>query len=78
MTFASNYVSSTKSGGVSKYYYLELSNAVITVASPSGIEDMLRTISTDNRIYNLMGVPVDEGQLRPGIYIKNGKKFIIK
>lgn len=78
VTFASNYVSSTKSGGVSKYYYLELSNAVITVASPSGIEDMLRTISTDNRIYNLMGVPVDEGQLRPGIYIKNGKKFIIK
>ena len=33
--------------------------------------------SGDNRIYNLMGIEVAE-PLAPGIYIKNGKKFLVK
>ena len=31
----------------------------------------------DNRIFNLMGVECPE-PLAPGIYIRNGKKFIVK
>lgn len=76
--FASNYVSSNKVGGVTIHYYLGLSNVKITVDDPSGIEEIHRAIMVDGRIYNLMGVVMDEGQLKPGIYIKNGRKFIVK
>lgn len=31
----------------------------------------------DNRVYNIMGVEV-KGELAPGLYIRNGKKFIVK
>ncbi len=78
VTFASNYVSSTKYGGVSKYYYMEISKAIITVANPTGIQQVKTAVMTDDRIYNMMGVQVDEHQLTPGIYIKNGRKFVVK
>ena len=35
-------------------------------------------IISDDRIYNIMGVQMDENLLAPGIYIKNGKKFVKK
>ena len=35
------------------------------------------TVTTDDRIYNLSGQEVKELQ-RGGIYIRNGKKFIVK
>ena len=78
VTFASNYVSSTKAGGVSKHYYLELSNVKVTVANPSGIEQMKAEHFSDNRIYNVVGVQMDGKRLPAGIYIKNGRKMIIK
>jgi hypothetical protein len=78
VTFASNYVSSTKSGGVSIYYYLGLSNAVITVANPTGIQQLEQPVVNDDHVYNLWGVRMDERQLKPGIYIKNGRKFIVR
>ena len=76
--FASNYVSSSKSGGVTKHYYLGLDNIKVTVANPSGIEQLKAKRFEDNRIYNMMGVEMDERSLAPGIYIKNGKKFVVK
>jgi endonuclease I len=78
VTFASNYVSSTKAGGVSIYYYLGLSNAMITVANPTGIQQLEQPVVNDDHVYNLWGVRMDERQLKPGIYIKNGRKFIIR
>lgn len=33
---------------------------------------------TDNRVFNLMGVEVNRENLAPGIYISNGRKFIVK
>ena len=47
--------------------------------APSGIDFTLPDIyrPMDNRIFNLMGVEV-KGDLVPGIYIQNGKKFIIR
>jgi endonuclease I len=75
---ASNYVSSTKSGGVSNYYYLGLDNVKVTVANPSGIEQMKAQRYDDDRIYNLMGVQMNVSDLVPGIYIKNGRKFVVK
>lgn len=78
VSFASTYVSSTKSGGVSYYYYIELSNAKVTVATPTGIEQMKAERFKDDRIFNLVGVQMKENQLTPGFYIKNGRKVIIK
>ena len=79
ITFASNYVSSTKAGGVSYHYYLELSNVKVTVANPTGIEQITQPDRvTDNHIYNIMGVCVDGQTLKPGIYIQNGKKMVVK
>ena len=76
--FASNYVSSTKPGGVSKHYYIGVSNANITVATPSGIEQITQPERvTDNHIYNIMGICVDGQTLKPGIYIINGKKKVV-
>jgi len=76
--FASSYVSSTKGGGVSKHYYQGITNVKVTVATPTGIEQMAAERFNDDRIYNIMGVQMDENLLAPGIYIKNGKKFVKK
>lgn len=78
VSFASSYVSSSKSGGVSLHYYLELSGMKVTVANPTGIRQLAAGCLADNRVFSLQGVAVDEQQLRPGIYIRNGRKFIYK
>ena len=59
-------------------YYLSLSNVKVTVANPSGIEQMKAQRYDDDRIYNLMGVQMNASDLVPGIYIKNGRKFVVK
>lgn len=78
--FTSQYVQSkyNPSTKTTTHYYMELSNVSVTVAEPSGIEEIHRAVMADGRIYNLMGVQMDAGQLKPGIYIKNGRKFIIR
>ena len=78
VVFASSYISNSKAGGVSKYYYQGVQNIKVTVANPSGIEQMKAERYVDNRIYNLMGVEMNENNLTPGIYIKNGRKFVVK
>ena len=78
VTFASNYVSSTKAGGVSKYYYLELSNVKVTVANQTGIEQVENERCNDDRIFNLAGVQMDRKRLPAGIYVKNGRKVVVK
>lgn len=76
--FASNYISSAKSGATSIHYYLSLSDVKVTVANPTGIEMVQREPLYDNKVYNLMGVEVDARSLTPGIYVRNGKKFIYR
>ena len=76
--FASNYVSGTKIGGQSVNYYLGVSNIKVTVANPSGIEQLQAPRYMDDRVYSVTGVRVDADRLAPGIYIKNGRKFIVK
>ncbi len=46
----------------------------------SGIEDIItdsETSTGNGKIYNLMGIEV-KGNLTPGIYIRDGKKFLVK
>ena len=46
-----------------------------TCIEPTGIQT-INADAPDGPAYNLMGVPVDADNLRPGIYIKNGMKFV--
>ncbi len=50
--------------------------------TPAGVQSGIDIIETDgravdNRIFNLLGIEC-RGSLAPGIYIRNGKKFIVK
>ncbi len=61
-------------------YYVE-GNAIPTqVITATGIESSLMSLQpTDNRIFTISGQLIEtSSQLRPGIYIQNGRKFIIK
>jgi hypothetical protein len=48
----------------------------VILETPSGIKNVLKAKSNDGAIYNLAGQRVYNPQ--KGIYIKNGKKFIVK
>ena len=74
---ASSYVSSTKSSGTYNDYYLSLSNMSITMSVPTGIEQKKEEPVCDDRTYTITGVVVN-GALQPGIYIRNGRKFVVK
>ncbi|MDE6338274.1 MAG: RICIN domain-containing protein, partial [Muribaculaceae bacterium] len=57
-----------------KYYGPE------TLDTPTGVEDLIDNDSqviSDNKTYNIFGVEV-KNPTAPGIYIRNGKKFIIR
>lgn len=49
-------------------------------AGTAGIENVSTTKKVENNIiYNLQGVQMPKNtKLQPGIYIKNGKKFVVK
>ena len=78
--FTTEYVASKYNTGTktTTNFYQALSNAVITVANPTGIQQIEQERYTDDHVYNLWGVRMDERQLKPGIYIKNGRKFIVR
>lgn len=78
--FTTDYVQSKYNMGTktTTHFYTALSDVKVTVASPSGIRQMAYERQADGRIYNLMGVQVEEDQLMPGIYIKNGRKFVVR
>ena len=78
--FTSEYVQSKYNSGTktTTNYYLSLTNVKVTVANPSGIEQMKAQRYDDDRIYNLMGVQMNASDLVPGIYIRNGRKFVVK
>ena len=49
---------------------------VITLVEPTGIEEV-STMDYNDDCYNLMGVNV-KNNLQKGVYVRNGKKFIVK
>jgi hypothetical protein len=40
--------------------------------------DELRTASSNSSVYDINGRKVNENSLKPGMYIKNGRKFVVK
>ena len=52
-------------------------NGTTDIISIKDVDGMNR-MSNDNAIYNLQGVRMNADNLPKGIYVKNGKKFVIK
>ena len=48
-----------------------------TLATVTGISPVIVEKNRSHAVYDLMGRRVDEGTLRPGIYIKDGRKIMI-
>ena len=52
-------------------------NVVGEEETTTDVED-LRMINYKSPVYDLNGRKVNENNLKPGIYVKNGNKFIVK
>ena len=81
-TFGSNHylwLQFRPDNGFSKENVMWLRNARwINPDAQSGVAELgVAERPADNRVFNLMGVEV-KGELTPGLYIRNGKKFIVK
>lgn len=79
--FTTEYVQSKYNTGTktTTNFYEELTGANITVLNTTGIEQITQPERMkDTHIYNIMGICVDGQTLKPGIYIQNGKKMVVK
>ena len=79
--FTSTYTSSWPEANANKH--IQISKVSIKVKEPEmpdGINDFVsRTQQLGiDVIYTMSGIRVSDTALRPGIYIKNGKKFIVR
>ncbi|MBR5083240.1 MAG: hypothetical protein IKX33_01460 [Prevotella sp.] len=50
--------------------------ATIHVTQIDGINDYSETESDD--VFTLSGIKVDPDHLKPGVYVRKGKKFVVK
>ena len=46
------------------------------VTQIDGINDNTETENDD--VFTLSGIKVDSDHLKPGVYVRNGKKFVVK
>lgn len=53
-------------------------DVLIKIADPSGIDDVSIGQKSDGEIYDLLGRRVTNQKLRPGVYIRNNQKILIK
>ena len=42
------------------------------------VKDIINTQKGDNKVYNLQGIQLNGKQLKSGIYVKNGRKMLVK
>lgn len=71
--------SSTGSPTTAKPWYFENSTTGIVQIVENISEDDVKNLSpTHNKVYNLNGQQVNANELHRGIYIRNGRKFIVK
>lgn len=78
---SSSYLTNSKYMPHNKAYLNVSSSAASTLyeSGTAGIQDAINTEVTDDAIYTLTGVKLPKNASpRPGIYVKNGKKIVIK
>ncbi len=56
--------------GYSRYYATEPTSDINVVEQ--------RNDAADGPVFNLQGIPLNNKQLRPGVYIRSGKKFVVQ
>ena len=57
-------------------FVIKSTNANSTEFDTDGIDNVQHATNQDDAIYNLQGIKM-QGELKPGIYIQNGKKFVV-
>jgi hypothetical protein len=55
-----------------------MDNKLGYVYVPSGINMVLNEKEKNSMVYDLSGRPVNASSLKAGLYISNGKKFVVK
>ena len=54
-------------------------NASFLIDNPTSAAQVVITDNeTDSKVYNLFGIEMDPENLAPGIYVKNGKKIMVR
>lgn len=68
------YMTATHSGSAPSFLGIDFTNGSATAIN--AVEK--KSAMEDGKVYNLQGVRMNAGNLPKGIYVKNGKKFIVK
>lgn len=76
--FTTDYVASKYNSGTqtTTNYYAAVKSIKVTVANPTGITERQAPRQEDSRVFNLMGFQVNPQSAVPGIYVRNGQKYI--
>ena len=70
---------SAQDGGVYPTLYVAVARATTGIQSISTSPNAASNATRDNAIYTLQGVRViNKGNLKPGLYIRGGRKFVVK
>lgn len=56
----------------------EAGNTVTVDYVPVAVNELRTNLTEDDAIYNLQGIRVNAGNLSQGVYVKNGKKVVLK
>jgi len=67
------YMSVTQSAGAREYFGIDFGDGETTAINKVDVEKKMT-----GEVYNLQGVRMQDDNLPKGIYVKNGKKFIVK
>ena len=69
---------SSRNSGYAKYNEVkEISISVLGEEEATGVAD-IQQASPNTQTYDLNGRKVNENNLKPGMYVKNGRKFVVK
>lgn len=66
-----------KDKGFGDEHMVWLNNAKLVNPNAAGVAEIAAPENTDARVFNVMGIEC-KGELTPGLYIRGGKKFIVK
>lgn len=64
----------SSSNSTIRIYYVGITNA----ANVDGIHEIISNLSSSSSIYDIQGRRINANKLNRGIYISNGKKFVVK
>lgn len=70
--------SASGKANVKPFYFEDTTTGIVEIVESIDANDTKNLSPTDNKVYNLSGQQVQANELQRGVYIRNGKKFIVK